>query len=1154
MRKRRLGYAALLVLLAVPALAQRTTATIRGTVTDPSGAIIAGAKVTVRGEVTGLTRSAQTNAAGLYSFDELPVGSYAITAELTGFKSAVITNVVLNVADVRAVDVQLSTGDVVEQITVEAPAVGVQTMGGDVSGLVTGEQARELPLNGRNFLQLTLLMPGVTATEGLNTRDKGLSGGSDVSVSGGTTTSNVWMVDGANNNDVGSNRTILVYPSIDAIEEFKIQRNSYGAEFGQAGGAQVNLVTRSGTNDFHGSLYYYARRDSLNSTNFFLKQAGQDAAPLKWDDFGATIGGPIIKDKLHFFFSEEWNKDKRSDVRTAFVPTAAERAGDFSGARLAGCTGPIPTDPLTGQPFPGNRIPADRISPAGRALLQLYSLPNTTPTTGCNNFVEAVPAPVDWRQENARVDWSITSSTRLMLRYTQDTWKAENTNLWGDDPFPVVSSNWNQPGKSLVAQLTQNIGTRGVNSLTFSYSANKIEVTRGGDNPELIDEINAALPTFYASDLKQQGGTAQPLFWGAGGYGALWNQAPWLNNQDLFILKDDYSAVFGKHFVKIGVLGSYNKKNEEPNNTSQESVNFGGPSGFLGPGGYQAGLNTGNALADLLLRNMVYGTGEVQSNESVKVRWKDIEGYVSDSFRVGPRVTLDLGVRLSHLTMPYMADDRYGSFVPATVNAALGSSSPCNGVIYPPGGNPCQALGLAGGSEGENRQLQPQKFILVAPRLGFAWDMMGTGKSALRGGLGLFYSRERVSPALGLGLQPPFSGSGSITRTLDASRPVTGNPSVGFGAPSAGWDQEAANPYNWQWNLSYEREVVRNTTLELSYVGSMGRNLTGTQNLNAVPNADNNRNGINDRVEYARTGEATLRPFANVAGIGDSNVGLWQHNRKSIYHSLQTQLISRFGRGSHLQLSYTWAKAIADTAIDSADGGNGISQVITMTENGNPDLDRGRAGIDRTHVFSGSLVLALPAFENKSSFVRNLFGDWEISTIGNASTGYPITVFLGNVPGLSGNGAAAGTGQANNQRPNVVEGVSCRASGGAEVQWLNPAAWTINGYQLGTFGNSGRGVCEGPGFFQVDAALYKNIRLGKRAKLQLRAEVFNVFDRVNFMGNSINNTYNPANVVFDTGAGATASRIVSATPAGNFGQLTAARDPRQMQLGLRLTF
>ena len=283
-------------------------------------------------------------------------------------------------------------------------------------------------------------------------------------------------------------------------------------------------------------------------------------------------------------------------------------------------------------------------------------------------------------------------------------------------------------------------------------------------------------------------------------------------------------------------------------------------------------------------------------------------------------------------------------------------------------------------------------------------------------------------------------------------------------------------------------------------------------------------------------------------------MGLWQHNRKSIYHALQTQLISRFGRGSHLQLSYTWSKSISDTAIDSADGGNGINNTITFTENGNFDLDRGRSGIDRTHVFSGSLVLALPSFENKSSFAKNVLGDWEVSTIVAASTGYPVTVFLGNVPGLSGNGAAAGTGQTNNQRPNVVEGVSCRASGGPEVQWLNPGAWTINGYQIGTFGNSGRGVCEGPGLFQVDLALYKNIRLGKRAKLQLRAEVFNVFDRVNFMGNSLNNTYNPANVVFDTGAGATASRIVSATPAGNFGQLTAARDPRQMQLGLRLTF
>src|SRR5262245_61011385 len=306
MRKQWVVWAASLVLMAaVPAFAQKITASIRGTVTDPTGAVVAGAKVTVKNEETGLTRTASTNAAGAYGFAELPVGSYRVDIEQAGFKAASRSKIVLNVADARAVDIQLQTGDISESVNVEVPAVSVKTVGAEISGLVTGEQVRELPLNGRNFMQLTLLQPGVTATEDLNTINKGLQGGSDIAVSGGSTTSNLWLVDGADNVDHGSNRTILVYPSVDAIEEFKIQRNNYGAEFGQAGGAQVNLVTRGGTNEFHGSGYYFIRRDGLNANNYFLDKAGQGASPCHWDDFGGTLGGPVVKDKLLFFFSYE---------------------------------------------------------------------------------------------------------------------------------------------------------------------------------------------------------------------------------------------------------------------------------------------------------------------------------------------------------------------------------------------------------------------------------------------------------------------------------------------------------------------------------------------------------------------------------------------------------------------------------------------------------------------------------------------------------------------------------------------------------------------------------------------------------------------------------------------------------------------------------
>ena len=259
----------------------------------------------LEGTETGLNRTTFTNAAGIYTFGDLPVGAYEVTFTLDGFKSSVVSALELNVADVREVNAALELGDVSDTITVEAEAIPVETMSGEVSGLMTGEQIRELPLNGRNFVQLTLLQPGVSSPEGFDTKNKGLLAGVDLSISGSGTTGNLWTIDGANNNDVGSNRTILIYPSVDAIEEFKIHRNSYSPEFGGAAGGQINIVTRGGTNEFRGSAYTFMRDDSWNETNYFLEQAGLDTEPLDRQDYGFTLGGPIQQDKLHFFLSGE---------------------------------------------------------------------------------------------------------------------------------------------------------------------------------------------------------------------------------------------------------------------------------------------------------------------------------------------------------------------------------------------------------------------------------------------------------------------------------------------------------------------------------------------------------------------------------------------------------------------------------------------------------------------------------------------------------------------------------------------------------------------------------------------------------------------------------------------------------------------------------
>jgi Carboxypeptidase regulatory-like domain len=1135
--------------------AQEITGSIVGTIKDANGAAVSGATVTLTDvDRKIVVRSLTSNENGEFSAPLVPVGKYDVTVEAPNFKKHLESGVKLDVNQRRTLDIVLEAGNIAEVVTVESQPLQVDTQSAAAGNIINGTQVRELSLNNRNFVQLITLSPGVASDLSDQvyvgtTNPSGQSNALNIAVNGARVSSNTYTVDGADTTDRGSNLTIQTYPSVDAIGEFKISRSLYPAETGRSSGGQVNVITRSGARDFHGSIYEFFRNDKLNANAFLTNRTvpapfGLDSsgkakrAPLRYNNYGGTFGGPVIipkiyrqreRDKTFFFFSEEQRRTVSYPSQTFTFPSTALKQGIFPQDVCLVQTGA--TCPA-GQVLPaGTPLPQNLRSPLAAAYIQdIYGkLPDPGNATGSIFFPGR--NVFNFRQELLRIDHRFSNNVSAFYRFEKDTIPTtEPFALFTGTGIPGVSTTaTDSPGKTHVGRVTwiQNPTSVWEFGFAYSYGAILSQLT-GLLNESQSPDIVKAYPAFA---FQRTRGRVPTL--AGNGFSGLVSFGPYNNFSSNWVLNSTFSKVKGAHTMKFGLSYNHYRKfeNSLPGDTNEVSI------GTFPSTPRPTGTSTTNQLWANFLMGKGATVSQTQLDTTVDLRSITTEGFAQDEWRFRRNLTLYYGVRMSYFGQPWDTFNRLSNFVPALFNRATAFQVLANGNRVPSSGDPLDGIIVnnqvttSGGTLSPYGKRITNSNLDFAPRVGLAWDPFKKGKTSVRMGYGIYHDQVSLGPLENQAvLDPPFQVVSTLTG-VSIDNPLAGVTSVSAAVPNLrGIEAPWKTPYAQQWSFDVQQELLKNLVVTAGYFGSRGVHLPGLVDINNLPpgfaltqtcrtnNVDPPTFGPCQAAGTpftSATQELILNQIRPYRGYGAISMLATQFI--SNYHSLQVSAQKRFTAGNQVNLAYTWSKNLTNNL---SEGSNAPQNTYDLRS------DYGRANLDRHHILTVNYIYELQVFKNRHGFTGKFFGGWEASGIFTYFTGRAFTATTSNLDpaglGLLGSSPSSA-------RPDVI----CDPNSGAQTypQWINKACLVdVPAGQL-RVGNSARNILNGPPTTRVDMSLLKNIKFSESKRLQLRWEVFNVFNHTNFT------TFASTNITSSV-----------------FGQIGATRDPRTMQLAAKFYF